>query len=57
MLSYCCLFHIYHVSLTPYCKTALELATTFNYLQRWSPNASSTVVDSMRNIKHYVQGQ
>ena len=43
MLNYCCLFHKYHVSLTPYCKTTLELATTFNCLERRSPNASSTV--------------
>ena len=44
MLNYCCLFHKYDVSLTPYCETTFELATTFNCLGRWSPNASSIVV-------------
>ena len=57
MLTYCWLFHIYNVSLTPYWETALELVTTFNYLESWSPNACPTVVDTMKNIKHYVQGQ
>ena len=43
MLNYCCLFHKYDVSLTPYCETTHELATTFNCLERRSPNASSPV--------------
>ena len=35
--------HKYDVSLTLYCKTTLELVTTFNCLERQLANANSTV--------------
>ena len=55
MLNYCCLFHKCDVSLIPYCKTTLELATTFNCLESRSPNASSTELTSNSvNTLHYL---
>ena len=61
MLNYCCLFHKYDVSLTPYCKTTLELVNTLNCLEMWSSSAGSTVFRdivllplSLRNKTHCI---